>query len=638
MYRDRRRIASFLNTRCRDEMNKRVRKDLDFIKQYVEASNAATGSKYDANANVASKNVATLAAEIHKKKNIDINRQMMVDGLTERYGEDLANEYIRQLNSHEIYKHDETSSAGVPYCVSITMYPFLFDGLMKVGGGATAPQNLQSFNGSFINLLYLVASQFAGAVASVEYLMYTDYFIRKEYGDDYYKRLDEIVSSTARKNYTIQQVIEDGFQQVVYSMNQPAAARGFQSVFWNISYFDRYYFEGMFDDFAFPDGTAPLWDSLNVLQKVFMKWFNEERKKTVLTFPVETLSLLHNDEGIVDTEWRDFAAEMLEEGHSFFIYTSDTVDSLASCCRLRNEFVDNTFSYSLGAGGTMTGSKSVITINMNRLVQNAHREWVDKGGDFWALLQGKIKEQTEKIHKYHTVFNDNLKKFKAAGMLPVYDAGFIELDKQYLTIGINGMLEGAEFLGISPTPNEIYKSYINIVLEPIYNANKAAKTEELMFNTELVPAENLGVKHARWDKEDGYFVPREVYNSYLYVVEDEETNILDKINLHNGETLRWLDGGSALHANLDEHLTAEQYVYLLEHAARTGCNYFTFNIPNTICNECDYITKHNLDNCPSCGSADVDKITRVIGYIKRVSNFSEPRQVEAHKRYYAEGI
>lgn len=219
-------MASFLNTRWRDKMNKQVRKDLDFIKQYVEASNAATGSKYDANANVASKNVATLAAEIHKKKNIDINRQMMVDGLTERYGEDLANEYIRQLNSHEIYKHDETSSAGVPYCVSITMYPFLFNGLTELGGGTTAPQNLQSFNGSFINLLYLISSQFAGAIASVEYLMYTDYFVRKEFGNYYYKRLDNTVYTSKYKNYSIKQIIEDGFQQVVYSMNQPAAARG----------------------------------------------------------------------------------------------------------------------------------------------------------------------------------------------------------------------------------------------------------------------------------------------------------------------------------------------------------------------------------------------------------------------------
>lgn len=625
-------------------MKDRVKKDLEFIGQYIKASNAATGSKYDANANVASKNVATLAAELHKKKNIDINREMMWDGLNKKYGKELADEYIRQLNSHEIYKHDETASPGTPYCVSISMYPFLFDGLTKLGGGSTAPQNLQSFNGSFINLIYLISSQFAGAVASVEYLLYTDYFIRKEFGDDYYNRLDEIVYKSNYKKYTVKQIIEDGFQQVVYSMNQPAAARGFQSVFWNISYFDKYYFEGMFSDFVFPDGTEPLWESLNELQKVFMKWFNNERKKAVLTFPVETLSLLHDEKGIVDTEWRDFAAEMLEEGHSFFVYTSDTVDSLASCCRLRNEFVDNTFSYSLGAGGTMTGSKNVITININRLVQNVHSEWTDatKKGlyskSFYSLLQERLTEQVEKIHKYHIVFNDNIKSVEAAGMLPVYDAGFIELDKQYLTIGINGMLEGAEYLGITPLPNKEYKEYINTILKPIFEANKAAKTTEHMFNTELVPAENLGVKHANWDREDGYFVPRKVYNSYLYVVEDEETNILDKINLHNGETLSLLDGGSAAHLNLDEHLSAEQYSYLLEHAARTGCNYFTFNIPNTICNECNHISKHNLDNCPNCNSQDVDKLTRIIGYLKRVSNFSEPRQVEAHQRYYAKDI
>ena len=147
-------------------------------------------------------------------------------------------------------------------------------------------------------------------------------------------------------------------------------------------------------------------------------------------------------------------------------------------------------------------------------------------------------------------------------------------------------------------------------------------------------AENLGVKNAKWDREDGLFVPRDCYKSYFYVVEDENTSVIDKFILHGDRLTRYLDGGSALHCNLQEHLTKKQYLWLLDVARKTGCSYFTFNIPNTICNDCGNITKHNLQTCPKCHSKNVDWLTRVIGYIKKVSNFSEARQKEEKNRYY----
>lgn len=605
---------------------------LKFIKDYIKSSNAATGSIYDANANVSSKNIATLAAEIHKKQNIEISRALVAEKLKKLYNNDVAQSYINRLANHEIYKHDETSSAGFPYCVSLNLYPFLLKGLTEIGGETTAPTNLQSFNGGFINLVFLVASQFAGAVATPEYLLYTDYFVRKEFGEDWYLQLNKIIY-VGHKPYTIKSIIEDGFQQVVYSLNQPASARGYQSVFWNIAYFDEHYFESLFELFYFPDQSRPVWASLSETQKLFMNWFNQERKKQILTFPVETLSMLYDEKGIVDQDWKDFAADSLSKGHSFFIYLSDSIDSLASCCRLRNAVTENTFSYSLGAGGIATGSKSVITINLNRLVQDVYNEKVNKPS-FNERLNKKLQELVLDIHRYHHSFNEILKDFQKAGMLPIYDAGFITLNKQYLTIGLNGIVEAAEFLNIPISDNQAYSDFINQILTIIYNENRKAKTEDLMFNTEFVPAENLGVKHAKWDKESGYKVEREVYNSYFYRVE-EELDILEKFRLHGFKNTKYLDGGVAYHCNLDEHLSKTQYLKLLDYAAKVGCSYFTFNIPNTICNKCGTISKHNLDCCPSCQSDDVDKITRVIGYLKRVSNFSEARQIEAKQRYYA---
>jgi ribonucleoside-triphosphate reductase len=633
---------AFILYRNKQKERRALTEKEEYITNYINASNAATGSKYDANANVTEKNVATLNAELYKGDTIKLNRARLASKIREMYGEDLAKEYIRQLESHEIYKHDESSIMS--YCVAITMYPFLLNGLQDLGGLSATPRNLDSFCGIFINLCFAISSQFAGALATGEFLMYFDYFCRKEWGEDYYKYADESVQQyNIARNYvetpdggykgsatsstrSIDKVITQKFQQIVYSMNQPAAARGFQSIFWNISYFDKNYFEGMFGEFVFPDMSKPKWESLDWLQRRFMKWFNEERTKCILTFPVETMALLTDGEDIVDKEYADFTAEMQAEGHSFFVYTSDSADSLSSCCRLRNEVTDNQFSYSLGAGGIATGSKSVITINLNRLVQDAVNKNID--------MLDYLREQIRKVHKYQTAFNELLKEFFDGGLLPVYKAGFIDLKKQYLTLGINGMVEAAEFLGITINDNDTYKEFVESILKVFNEENKKARTEELMFNTEFVPAENLGVKHAKWDREAGYFVPRDCYNSYFYAVEDESLNILDKFKLHGKSYVQYLDGGSALHMNLSEHLSKEQYRNLLKVASREGTNYFTYNIPNTICNEYNHNDKRYLKECPHCGSKNVDYATRVIGYLKRVSNFSEARQKEANKRYY----
>lgn len=444
-----------------------------FIKDYAKASNAATGSKYDSNANVTEKNIVTLNGELFKGDIIKVNRTILTDKIREMYGEDLAKEYIQMLESHVLYKHDETSI--MPYCVAITMYPFLLEGLQPIGGLSAKPKNLDSFCGMFVNLVFAISSQFAGAVATGEFLMYFDYFARKEWGDDYWKRPEEMVD----KHRNIDKTLEQKFQQIVYSINQPAAARNFQSVFWNISYFDKYYFEGLFGEFVFPDGSKPQWDSLNWLQKKFMSWFNEERTKCILTFPVETVALLTDGEDIRDKEWADFTAEMYSKGHSFFTYTSDSADSLSSCCRLRNEVSDNQFSYSLGAGGIATGSKSVMTLNINRLVQDA----VNKGYDMIDYLRSQV----QKVHKFQTAYNELLKDYLKDGLLTVYTAGFINLKKQYLTVGVNGVIEAAEFLGIEVSDNDTYREFMQSILKTISDENRKAKTKELMFNTEFVP-------------------------------------------------------------------------------------------------------------------------------------------------------
>ena len=615
---------SFMLYRQQHTEDRETLERLKFLTDYMQASNAATGSKYDANANVEHKNIATLIGELPKSSFIRLNRKLLTDRIKKMYGKELSDEYIDKLTHHFIYKNDETSLAN--YCASITMYPWLIGGTSSIGGNSTAPTNLKSFCGGFINMVFMVSSMLSGACATPEFLMYMNYFVGLEFGQDYYKRADEVVDLSLKKR-TIDKVITDSFEQIVYSLNQPTGARNYQAVFWNISYYDRYYFDSLFGNFYFPDGSQPDWEGLTWLQKRFMKWFNEERTKTVLTFPVETMAMLTENGECKDKEWGEFAAEMYSEGHSFFTYLSDNADSLSSCCRLRNEIQDNGFSYTLGAGGVSTGSKSVLTINLNRCIQYA----VNHNLDYKEYLSHVI----DLCHKVQLAYNENLKELQKNGMLPLFDAGYINLSRQYLTIGVNGLVEAAEFMGLKINDNPQYLEFVQTVLGLVEKYNKQYRSKEVMFNCEMIPAENVGVKHAKWDREDGYFVPRDCYNSYFYAVEDDSLTVIDKFKLHGAPYIEHLTGGSALHMNLEEHLSKDQYLQLFKVAAKEGCNYFTFNIPNTVCNDCGHIDKRYLKECPVCKSKNVDYLTRIIGYLKRVSNFSQARQAEAERRYYA---
>ena len=507
--------------------DKTLKTDSDFIRDYINASNASTGSKYDSNANVENKNVVTLGQELHKGKNIQQNRYIMQNKIKALYSKKLADQYIKDLETHVLYKHDESGTPGYPYCVAITMYPFLIDGLKNLGGQSKAPTDLKSYCGEFINLVYSVSSQFMGAVATPEFLMYMDYFIRKDYGEDYLDILDKQVELN-RKGRTLEQVIENCFQQVVHSMNMPAGNRGYQTVFWNVGYFDKNYFDGVFGEFRFPDGTAPKWETLSWLQKKFMKWFNEERTKYVLTFPVETMAMLTDGHDIVDKEYADFTAEMWSEGHSFFCYLSDSPDSLSSCCRLRNSLKDaeddehnhTTHQFSMGTASVATGSKSVMTINLNRVIQNATRKYfeevegtqLEKGVQvdinkvkdkdlLYTYISSGITEMTERVHKYQRAFNEIVKDFLNAKMLDVYRAGFINMKKQYLTVGVNGLTDAAEFLSIEPNLNKDYEEFVNNILETINISNRKDKTRDCMYNTEFVPKHTGHVKPLLIDLE-----------------------------------------------------------------------------------------------------------------------------------------
>ena len=578
-----------------------IEEKIKYIDHYIHSQNSASGSLVDANANVDTKNIGILEAEMYKPDTIQVNRALVQRRLTEMYGEKLAEKYTEDIEEHRIYIHDETSLR--PYCASITLFPFLLHGTKPLGGTSEAPKNIHSFCGSFVNLVYQVASGFAGAIATVEFLLYFDYFAKKTWGDDY------IDLHTAD--------VRQSLQGVVYALNQPASARGNQSVFWNISVLDRFYFEQLFGGFKFPDGTQPVYEgTFRKLQMFFMEWFRQERERALLTYPVLTASLLVDAEGKPkDKHFAWACAEEMSKGLSFFVYESDSVDSLSSCCRLRNEFTDNTFSYTLGAGGVSTGSVQVITINMNRYVQTKEEAFL---------------ELIDRVHMYLLAHRAVIEDYIEGGLLPAYSTGFISLDKQFCTIGINGMLEASEF-----EQGKADTTFFSKYLKEIYESNKRWKEDTgVKFNTEFVPAENLGVKNAKWDREAGLKAPRDCYNSYFFPVEDDSYNIIDKLRLHGKENTQWLDGGSACHLNLEQLMSKEQAYDLICMAGKLGVNYWTFNVLMTLCNDCGFINVNTEKHCTKCGSKDIDYATRVIGYLKRISSFSTERQKEAGLRIY----
>lgn len=623
-----------------------IRERIDYMDEYSQSNeNAATSSETDANANVTMKNVANLEGEVYKTTNRVIQRQRMKDKLNEMYPE-VAKKYEKDLNSHIIYTHDEATTPVLKqYCMAVSLYPLMKEGVGNIDSiTPTLPNDLQSFSGQVTNLIFLLSSQCKGAVAVGEYFIALNYYVIQEFGSDWFIRLDDVITSRAcTKQRTVRDAIYKAFKQFIYGVNQPAGNRSYQSPFTNVSYYDHTYFDSLFGEFYYPDGTKPQWEAIDCLQRLFMKFFNKLRTKQILTFPVETMAMVYDPKtnDIIDKEYKDFTAEMYAEGHSFFTYISDSADSLASCCRLRNELAENTFNPTSGLTGVMTGSCNVITLNMNRIIQNFHS--MVRGNDFGCFNSSEFKRYLtsilERVYKYHIAFKTMLYEMEERGMFAASNGGYIHISKLYSTIGINGLNEAARFLGLKVSNNEEYIKFLQLVLGTIKEQNKIHsihdKSRPFLFNSEVVPAEGLGGKNYNWDKEDGYWVPEDenLYNSYFYNAHDD-TSVLDKFILHGRQTYQYTDGGSAAHINLEDHLSKEQYLKLIAFAIANGTNYFTFNIPNSKCDTCGYITKHPITECPKCHSKNITQYTRVIGYLRPIKSFGEDRQIEAGRRVY----
>lgn len=621
-----------------------IRERLDYMDKYANSSdNAATSSETDANANVSMKNVANLEGEVYKTTNRIIQRQRMKDKLNELFPE-VAKQYEKDLNDHIIYVHDEASSPTLKYyCCAVTLYPLMTDGVGNIDGiTPTPPNDIQSFSGQITNLAFLLSSQCKGAVAFGDYFIALNYYVIKEFGPKWYEKVNEVVTNEYYiEKHTMAHYIRKGMKQFIYGVNQPAGNRSYNSPFTNVSYYDKYYFKSLFENFKYPDGTEPKWEAIDTLQRMFMQLHRELRLIKPLTFPVSTMALVYDNQDYLDKEYKELCAEEWAKGGSFFLYSNDNPTSLASCCRVLSEITDNTFSSTTGMAGIMTGSCNVITLNINRIVQDWYKT-LPNGyvyGDYQGL-KDYIKTILERVYKYHTAFKTMLYDLEDKGMFAASNGGYIYMRKLYSTIGIIGYFEAAKFLGITPSNNEEYKHFLQVILGIVKEENTAHsirdKKRPILFNFEAIPGENLAVKLYNWDKKDNYVVPKDqnLYNCYFYNPWDN-TSVLDKIKLHGKGTSKLTSGGQACHLNLEEHLSKEQYLQLMDIFRTEGTNYVTFNIPMSECKDCGHTVNAPIIECPKCKSKNIKWWTRIIGYLTSVDAWSKPRQEEFKKRIYA---
>lgn len=636
---------AFMLYRERHKEDRFLEERLKYMEEYSNSKvNAASSSETDANSNVSQKNAANLEGEVFKTTNRRLQRRRMKRKLKEMFPE-VADQYEKDLDDHIIYVHDEASTPVLkPYCMAASLYPLMAEGTGNIDGVTpTPPNDIQSFSGQVTNLVFLLSSQVKGAVALGEYLIALNYYVVKEFGPEWYKFLDEPYTTRLQiKQRTVRDVILKGMKQFIYGVNQPAGNRSYNSPFSNISYYDHTYFDALFKDFYYPDGTQPEWKQVDVLQRMFCKLHRELRLIKPLTFPVSTVCMVHDGKDCIDKEFKEWVADEYAKGSSMFTFLSDTPTSLASCCRVLNEL---TFSSTTGGLGVMTGSCNVITLNLNRIIQDCVKvnnlptgKWWD--GD-WALLRNYLIDILERVYKYQIAYKTLLYEQEDKGMFSASNAGYIYLSKLYCTIGVIGYFEAAKFLGIDTNYNPEYVKFLQTIFGTIKEENEKHSIHDakrpFIFNTEAVPGESIGIKFYNWDSQDGYEVPQDqnLYNCYFYSPWDE-TDILSKMKLHGKEVAPYLGGGQAAHLNLHSHLSKEQYLKLFDAGIQFGTNYFTYNIPMTECKECGHVVNAPVTECPKCHSKKLRYWTRIIGYLTCVENWPLPRLKEFYNRLFGD--
>ncbi len=585
-------------------------------------------SSIDVNANVRSTNVYTYFNEVSKPITKLYSIYAIYEKMKRLFGIDDAKTFLRYQMYGDIYLHDAHHSAFAPYCYAYSLRPIVEKGLFFIDSIKSTPaKHLSSYIQHVIQFVMFASNQQSGAVGLPDFFVWLAYFYKKDLESG-------VIPKEKEKEY-----LEQHFQIFTYSINQPI--RGTQSPYTNYTYLDRNYINAIFENETYPNGERIIENTELIieLQKRYWEWIVREREKQMFTFPVLTASLLYKDGKFVDEDSARFINRVNLKWQDTNLYISESIDAVASCCRLTSSTKEIKFSpfgeepelkgmvNSIGGSDLNIGSFKVVTINLPRIaLETRNKE------EFKKRLTEKVVLVQKVLAAIRSLITDRI----AQGVLPLYNLGLMDLNRQYGTVGINGFFEALEILGmVEYGPDGVkYTSegekFGEEILDLIGELNRQGrKVLGFTFNVEQIPAEKAAATFAEKDRIL-YGTDYQVYsNQWLPLT--SASDMMNRIK-YSGRFDRKVSGGAILHVNIDSPFKDEEQSWnLLNLIAKMGVVYFAFNTKISVC-------KHGHafygEKCPTCGNNKVDEFIRIVGYLVPVSSFNKHRKVEYKERKF----
>lgn len=589
----------------------------DFIDGFVDKNVA--DATIDGNANAHYKDVCSLLGERGKAEDKLFAFNKIFYEIKKKYGLRTAKEWLATEYNGGFYLHDAPSATFKPYCYSYDLTRLAKEGLFFLSDyNNQPPKHLTTFLDDVIEFISFFSNRSSGACGLANVLVWSFYFWKKDVENGYY---------LVNKDYYLRQC----FEKLIYRCNQPFL-RVDQSAFINVSIFDKYYYESLFGGVEFPDGTLAIdyTDEFMQVQKVFMEVVSNIRHNQIFTFPVLTYSLLFKDGHFADEEFARWCSDHNTEWNDANFFQSDNVGVLSSCCRMLNDTSKlNAFINSIGGTALSIGSVKVNTINLVRIAYESNHD--EK--EYLRILKDRTTLCCKTLDVIRHIIVRNIEK----GLLPNYCDGGIELDKQYMTVGILGLYEAIEYFGYIRTDEFGNKYYTDDGIKfgskifDVINGVKDHFTTEYTFNVESVPAERAAVILCQKDNLLFEKNEKSIYSNQ-WIPLSEKCTIQEKCRTSAIFDAK-CSGGSIAHINLEKNFPNTEAAWkMLNYIASQGVFYFAFN---TRINECK--NHHGFvgtDICPQCGEPVTDTYQRIVGFLEPTRTYSKERKKEFSTRQW----
>lgn len=596
----------------------------DFIDGFIDKNVADV--TIDANANASNKDIRSLLNEKGKSHDKLFAFNKIFYELKKKYNLSTAKEWLEAEYNGAFYLHDASTSTYLPYCYAYDLTRLATEGLFFLKNyNNQAPKHLTTFMDDVIEYISYMSNRSSGAVGIPNVLIWTYYFWKKDCENGF------VIKDP---DYYIRQC----FQKFIYRLNQPFM-RIDQTAFVNVSIFDRNYIESLFGGVQYPDGTYVI-DNIEELiehQKVFMEVVSQIRSENMFTFPVLTYSLLYRDNKFVDEDFARWCSDHNTAWNDSNFFISGDVNTLSNCCRLLSDTSKlSAFINSIGGTALSIGSVKVNTINLMRIAleTNCDEE------KYLDLLKKRALLCCKTLDIIRHIIKRNVEK----GLLPNYQDGAVEMDKQYCTMGILGLYEVIEAFGYTTTDEFGYVSYTDQGVEfaskifDVLNEVKDSFTDAYSFNIESVPAERAAVILCQKDNVLYDLNDKFIYSNQ-WIPLSAKCTIQEKLRLCSILDEK-CSGGSIAHINLESNFPNTDMAWeMLNRIAQSGVIYFAFN---TRINECK--NHHGFvgtDVCPVCGEPVFDTYQRIVGYLVPSRAYSKERLQEFNTRQwysYAEAM